>query len=102
MCNPIASRHEKQKTFESIAKKQNYGELTKNLFGTYIFLQCLFFTTNNNTKLFSCLGAIAEHSRFGKMEAILKSFAVLMSAHRGEVQCEVTTAKVFSLVFCSK
>jgi len=70
MCNPVVTRQEKKTAFDFVAKKQNYGDLTKNLFG-----------------------AVAEHGRYDKFDEILKSFALVMSAHRGEVQCEVTTAK---------
>jgi len=70
MCNPVVTRQEKKTAFEFVAKKNNYGDLTKNLFST-----------------------VADHGRYDKFDAILKSFAAVMSAHRGEVQCEVTTAK---------
>ena len=39
------------------------------------------------------LSAMAENGRLPRLSAVLKSFQTLMSAHRGEVQCTVTTAK---------
>jgi F-type H+-transporting ATPase subunit O len=41
--------------------------------------------------LFICM---AEHGRVNKFENVISTFNTLMSAHRGEVICEVTTAKV--------
>ena len=35
-----------------------------------------------------------ENGRIGKMDAVLVAFGKLMAAHRGEVVCTVTTAKV--------
>jgi len=39
------------------------------------------------------LGLLAENGRLNKLEGITTAFATLMSAHRGEVICHVTTAK---------
>jgi len=39
------------------------------------------------------LGLLAENGRLNKLEGIITAFATLMSAHRGEVICHVTTAK---------
>jgi len=39
------------------------------------------------------LGLLAENGRLNKLEGIAGAFATIMSAHRGEVQCHVTTAK---------
>lgn len=41
----------------------------------------------------NALSAMAENGRLPKLNAILRSFQMLMSAHRGEVMCSVTTAK---------
>lgn len=41
----------------------------------------------------NALSAMAENGRLPNLNAILRSFQTLMSAHRGEVQCTVTTAK---------
>ncbi len=38
--------------------------------------------------------AMAEHGRYNYVNAVANSFGVIMAAHRGEVVCEVTTAKV--------
>jgi len=37
--------------------------------------------------------ALGENNRFNAVQAVVNSFATLMSAHRGEVVCTVTTAK---------
>ena len=39
------------------------------------------------------LSAMAENGRLPKVGAVLRTFQTLMSAHRGEVACTVTTAK---------
>lgn len=38
--------------------------------------------------------AVAENGRYSAIDSIVGSFATLMAAHRGEVVCEITTAKV--------
>ena len=38
-------------------------------------------------------GAIADNGRFNKLNSVIGAFEKLMSAHRGEVLCVVTTAK---------
>jgi len=38
--------------------------------------------------------ALAENGRLNKVSGVLGAFAKIMSAHRGEVMCSVTTAKV--------
>jgi len=37
--------------------------------------------------------AIAENGRFNLLDSVIGSFGTIMSAHRGEVVCEVVTAK---------
>jgi len=37
--------------------------------------------------------ALGENNRFNAVQAVVNSFATLMSAHRGEVICSITTAK---------
>jgi F-type H+-transporting ATPase subunit O len=39
--------------------------------------------------------AMAENGRYSFMSAAVLSFSTIMAAHRGEVVCEVTTAKVW-------
>ncbi|XP_063363037.1 ATP synthase subunit O, mitochondrial [Cydia amplana] len=36
---------------------------------------------------------MAENGRLGKLEAVINAFKIMMAAHRGEVTCEVVTAK---------
>lgn len=39
------------------------------------------------------LNLLAENGRLGIMNQVINSFKLIMAAHRGEVVCEVTTAK---------
>lgn len=39
------------------------------------------------------LEQLAENGRLNKLESIINAYKLIMSAHRGEVVCEVTTAK---------
>lgn len=68
--NPTLKRRTKRDAIEAVAKKLSYSSISTN-----------FFTT------------IADNGRMARLEGILRSFEQLMSAHRGEVQCEITTAK---------
>ena len=44
--------------------------------------------------IFLYKATLAENGRLNKLESVLDSFQKIMSAHRGEVTCSVTTAKV--------
>jgi len=37
---------------------------------------------------------LAENGRLNKLPGIVNAFSRIMSAHRGEIECEVITAKV--------
>lgn len=39
------------------------------------------------------LEMLAENGRLNKLNNIINAFKIMMAAHRGEVTCEVTTAK---------
>lgn len=39
------------------------------------------------------LGLLAENGRLSKLETVINAFKIMMAAHRGEVTCEVITAK---------
>lgn len=39
------------------------------------------------------LEVMAENGRLNKLDSVINAFKLIMSAHRGEVVCEVTTAK---------
>lgn len=47
-----------------------------------------------NPFLILLIGALAENSRLAATDGIINAFGKLMSSHRGEVQCTITTAKV--------
>jgi len=42
---------------------------------------------------------LAENGRLKNLDGIISVFETLMAAHRGEVPCEVITAKVCKIVF---
>jgi len=68
--NPSIQRGEKKSTLLSAIGSTKASKLTGNL-----------------------LGLLAENGRLSKLQGIANAFARIMSAHRGEIQCEVTTAK---------
>nr|ACO15580.1 ATP synthase subunit O, mitochondrial precursor [Caligus clemensi] len=41
----------------------------------------------------NCMLALAENGRYAMIGDVIGSFSTIMAAHRGEVSCEVTTAK---------
>lgn len=68
--NPSLKRQQKQVVLDELAKKMNYSPLVANLFG-----------------------ALSENGRIQKLSGVITAFEKIMSAHRGEVFCTVTTAK---------
>ena len=38
--------------------------------------------------------AMAENGRYNQIDSVVNAFGTIMAAHRGEVVCEITTAKV--------
>lgn len=36
---------------------------------------------------------MAENGRLNKLETVINAYKIMMAAHRGEVTCEVVTAK---------
>nr|CAG4651356.1 EOG090X0EB8 [Simocephalus serrulatus] len=70
IANPTLKRSLKKDAFVSIAKKLNLSPLTGN------FLELL-----------------AENGRLAKLDTVIGHYKTMMSAYRGEVACEVTSAK---------
>jgi len=70
MINPTVKRNEKRDILTAALKKKNYSNITVNLFG-----------------------ALAENGRLNRLNSVVGAFDKMMSAHRGEIQCVVTTAK---------
>jgi len=70
IANPIVKRNVKREAIVTALKKKNYSSVTVNLFG-----------------------AMADNGRLNKINSVFGTFERLMSAHRGEVICTVTTAK---------
>ncbi|XP_047478762.1 ATP synthase subunit O, mitochondrial-like [Penaeus chinensis] len=70
LTNPLLSKDLKKEAINSVLAKKNASPLTVNLFG-----------------------ALAENGRLASVDGVLSSFGVIMAAVRGEVICEVTTAK---------
>ncbi|KAL4716072.1 hypothetical protein ACJJTC_013849 [Scirpophaga incertulas] len=68
--NPTIKRNLKADALKHLATKTSVSATTSNL-----------------------LGIMAENGRLGKLEAVINAFKIMMAAHRGEVTCEVVTAK---------
>jgi len=73
LTDPSQSRTEKRVAVEKLMKQKKMSELTSNLFA-----------------------ALAENGRINKTMGVLSAFDKIMSAHRGEVQATVVTAKPLS------
>jgi len=67
--DPTIKRRDKKAALQEILKKLGCTEVAQNFFAT-----------------------VADNGRLGKVESIFKAFEKLMSAHRGEVACEIITA----------
>jgi len=70
MVNPTIKRNQKRDVLTASFQKKNYSKITVNLFA-----------------------AMADNGRLNKLNAVFGTFDKMMSAHRGEVLCTVTTAK---------
>lgn len=68
--NPAIKRNLKSSAIKDVAKQVNYQESTSNL-----------------------LQALAENGRLKKIDGIINTFKLVMAAHRGDVVCEVVSAK---------
>ncbi|KAK3858232.1 hypothetical protein Pcinc_035561 [Petrolisthes cinctipes] len=68
--NPLLSKDLKKEALDSVLSKKKASDLTKNLFG-----------------------ALAENGRLNLAGGVLNAFGTIMAAVKGEVVCEVTTAK---------
>lgn len=71
LLNPTLRKEQKQALIEDVMKKQNYSNVTVNLFS-----------------------ALGENNRFNRIDGVVKTFNRIMSAYRGEVLCTVISAKV--------
>nr|AEB54658.1 H+ transporting ATP synthase O subunit [Procambarus clarkii] len=70
LINPLLSKELKKSAIDSVLAKKSANPLTVNLFGV-----------------------LAENGRMSNIEAVINAFAIIMAAVRGEIVCEVTTAK---------
>lgn len=70
IANPSVKRAVKRDVLSATFKKQNLSPVTINLFD-----------------------ALADNGRLNKLQGFFNAFSKIMSAHRGEVICTVTTAK---------
>ncbi|CAI9726658.1 ATP synthase subunit O, mitochondrial-like [Octopus vulgaris] len=68
--NPSLKRKDKETALVGVAQKMKYNNLVVNL-----------------------LGALSENGRIQKISGVIDAFEIIMSSHRGEVPCTVTTAK---------
>ena len=69
--SPILSRKEKTEAVEAMMANKKYSDLTVNFFG-----------------------ALAENNRLDSTSDVIDAFSTIMTAHRGEVQCTITSAAV--------
>jgi F-type H+-transporting ATPase subunit O len=76
MVNPVIKRNFKRDAIVAAFGKKNYSNITLNLFS-----------------------ALADNGRLNKLNAVIGAFDKIMSAHRGEVICSVTTAKPLDPLF---
>lgn len=70
LVNPTIKRSLKAAAMKDVATKVKFNAATGNL-----------------------LGLLAENGRLGRLEGITNAFSLIMAADRGEVVCEVKTAK---------
>ncbi|CAH2047271.1 unnamed protein product, partial [Iphiclides podalirius] len=70
LINPTLKRSLKVEALKHVASKINMSPATGNL-----------------------LGLLAENGRLSNLEGVINAFKIMMAAHRGEVTCEVITAK---------
>ncbi|KAB7500922.1 ATP synthase subunit O, mitochondrial [Armadillidium nasatum] len=68
--NPLLSKDLKKSALDSVLKKKQASPLTANLLNT-----------------------MTDNGRIQSIESVASSFSVIMAAERGEIICEVTTAK---------
>lgn len=76
-----------------ILKKKQASNLTSNAFGIYFIfhLSCI---VRSKLIVLNTIGLLADNGRLDKIDGVCSTFARLMSASRGEVVCEITSAKV--------
>uniref|UniRef100_A0AAJ7SM91 Oligomycin sensitivity conferral protein n=1 Tax=Petromyzon marinus TaxID=7757 RepID=A0AAJ7SM91_PETMA len=79
--NPHVKRAAKQKTVSGALQRAGVSKLTTNFRAGVSKL-----TTN-------FVNLLAENGRLSKTRGVLDAFGQLMSAHRGEVSCTITTAQ---------
>merc|ERR1719247_1565892 len=68
--NPLLKKELKKEAIDSVLEKKGASELTVNLFGL-----------------------LAENGKLANTGGVVAAFGTIMAAVRGEVVCEVTTAK---------
>lgn len=70
LCSPIVSRAALNSSIKDFASKANVSSATTNL-----------------------LVLLADNGRLKKIDGVINAFKTIMAAHRGEVVCEVTSAR---------
>lgn len=73
ICSPIINRKLLETTLQEFGKQANLSSATTNL-----------------------LVLLAENGRLKKIDGVINAFKTIMAAHRGEVICEVKTARALS------
>lgn len=70
----------------------HYRKLLKSKL-SIIKIKKIQFQINLSPATGNLLGLLAENGRLSKLETVINAFKIMMAAHRGEVTCEVITAK---------
>nr|CAG4652196.1 EOG090X0EB8 [Triops cancriformis] len=70
LANPSIKRQLKQEALAAVSKKTNTTDLTSNL-----------------------LQLLAENNRLSRLQSVINAYKTIMAAYRGEVPCEITSAK---------
>ena len=92
IANPTLQRTLKKDALDSVAKKLKLSECTANLLGKILYFSLL---GNTSTYLhFFTLVLMAENGRLKKLDTVIGHYKTMMAAFRGEVPCQVTSAKV--------
>ncbi|KAA0202004.1 hypothetical protein HAZT_HAZT001788 [Hyalella azteca] len=98
LLNPLLKKELKKEALNFALTKKKANNLTINLFGNE-YLALHFWPPRSSDLTWHLViimkynSALAENNRLAKVDAVLSSFDTIMAAERGEVVCEVTTAK---------
>ena len=93
IANPTLKRSLKKDALISVAKKLKMSAVTGNFLGKFSFSIGFHFILIV-IHMFIITELLAENGRLNKLDVVTGHFFNMMAAFRGEVVCEVTSAKV--------